>query len=278
VTSFSIAGKQDELSPIEVSGSLTAQGLEARASMENMLLPALNAYVSPLLGYDLTAGRLGFDVTVAPAPPLLAATANVSLRGVEVRQTGVDVIQQQSGVPLPIALSLISKRSGEIDLTLPVTVDTKARRFTLGSIVGQAVRNAIVSALTSPLRILGSLFGRNGAPHAFAIDPIPFPPGSGELDATGAARLAEIARILSAHPGLILVALPQITADDLAVVGDEAQALAEARSAAVREGLTGENADPRLPADRLTLVAWRPPSGAPPVEQPGMYVELQDQP
>jgi uncharacterized protein involved in outer membrane biogenesis len=278
VASFSIAGKQDELSPIEIRGALTAEGLKGQASVQDVLLPALNAYVAPLLGYDLTSGRLGLDVSVVPAPPVLAATANVTLRGVEVQQTGVDVIQKQSGVPLPIALSLISKRSGEIDLTVPITVDTSARRVAPGSIVGQAVRNAIVTALTSPLRILGNLFGKHGAPHAFAIDPIPFAPGSGSLDEAGGARIAAIARILIAHPGLVLVALPQITAEDLAAVGHRAAALAEARSGAVRDALTGKDADPRLPPERLTLVAWEPADGAPPVEQPGVYVELQDQP
>jgi hypothetical protein len=137
------------------------------------MLPALNAYVSPLLGYDLTSGRLGADISVEPAPPLLAATANVKLRGVEVQQTGVDVI-------------------------------------------------------------------------------------------------------LVAHPGLVLIALPQIAVEDLAAVGDQAKALAEARSAAVRAALTGADANPRLPAERVTLIRGSRQT-VPPVEQP-VVRQLQDQP
>ena len=279
VGSFSISGKQDELSPIKASGAFTARGLEGQLSGRDVLLPSLNAFVSPLLGYDLTAGRLGVDATIAPKPPLLAAVAKVVVRGVEVRQTGQDIIQKQSGVPLPIALSLIANPSGEIDLTLPVTMDTRSRQFALGSVVGQAVRNAIVGALTTPLRILGNLFGKRGAPHALAIDPIPFPAGSGSPDGASTARLAEIARILHARPGLVLVALPQITAEDLAMVGDRgAPTLADERTAAVRDALTGDDAVPRLPSERLTLVPWRPPTGALPTGPPGVYVELQEQP
>ena len=276
---FTIAGKQDELSPIEISGTFTGNGLKARAAMQEVMLEPLNPYVSPLLGYDLTAGRLSVDATAAPTPPLLAATATVVLRGVEVRQTGVDVIQGQSGVPLPIALSLIANSFGEIEMTLPLTMDTTSGRFSLGSIVGQAVRNAIVGALTSPLRILGSLFGTAGAPRAFAIDPIPFEAGSGSLKPAGAARIAQIARILQSHTGLLLVAMPQITAADLREVGaDHAQRLAEQRNAAVRDALLGSDASPHLTSERLMLVAWSPPAGPPPTGQSGVYVELQEQP
>jgi hypothetical protein len=279
VGSFSIAGKQDELSPIDISGAFTGGRLDGRAALKDVVLEPLNPYVSPLLGYDLTAGRLSVSATAASTPPLLAATAEMVLRGVDVRQTGVDVIQTQSGVPLPIALSLIANVSGEIEMTLPLTMDTTSGRFAFGSIVGQAVRNAIVGALTSPLRILGSLFGSAGAPHAFAIDPIPFDVGSGSLKQAGAARVAQIARILQTHKGLVLVAMPQITADDLREVGDDrAQRLANQRSAALRDALVATDLSPGLAPERLMIVAWTPPTGPPPTGQSGIYVELQEQP
>ncbi|MGH7788162.1 MAG: DUF748 domain-containing protein, partial [Candidatus Binatia bacterium] len=277
VERFTIAGRQDELSPIEIAGALTARGLEAQAAVQDVLLQSLNPYVAPLLGYDLTGGRLTVNIDAVPEPPFLAATARVVVRGADVQQTGVDVIQQQSGVPLPIALSLISNRSGEIDLTLPVTMDTSSGRVALGSVVGQAVRSAIVTALTSPLRILGSLFGTKGAPHAFAVDPIPFAAGSDALDAAGTARVAELARILHAHVGLVLVAMPQIAAADRAAVDtDDLQALADERGAAVRTALA--DADPPLPPERMMLVAWHPPADGAAAADPGVYVELQDQP
>jgi hypothetical protein len=239
----------------------------------------MNPYVSPLLGYDVTAGWLSLDVDAQPAPPGYAATARMVLRGIDVLQTGVDVIQKQSGVPLPIALGLIADHAGEIDMTLPLAIDADSGQVTLGSVVGQAVRSAIVGALTSPLRILGSLFGTKGAPHAFAIDPVPFPAGAGALAPNGVARVAEIARILQAHVGLVLVATPQLTAADLAAVGaDGAADLAAARLAAVHAAFTGPEAAPRLTPDRLMLVAWKPSAGAPPSGQSGIYVELQDQP
>ena len=136
---------------------------------------------------------------------------------------------------------------------------------------------AILTALTSPLRILGSLFGTGGAPHAFAVDPIPFATGSATLDATGRARIAEIARIVQAHAGLLVVLLPQVTDADLGAVGsDEAAGLARKRGAAAREAFVDGDGGPALPAARLLLAPWEPTKGAKATNRPGVYVELQD--
>jgi hypothetical protein len=277
IDAFEIEAKRDELSPAEVSGAWTAGGPDVRARIEDLLLESLNPYVAPVLGYRVTGGRLSSSASIEPAPRVLESTAEVVLRGVDVLQTGIDVIQQQSGVPLPIALGLIASPSGEIRLTLPLRVNLQEGSVALGSVVWQAVRSAIAGALASPLRLLGSLFGTGGAPHAFAIDPIPFRSGEGALDGGGRERVAQIARILQAHPGLALVAMPQITAEEASAAGTRgAAALAVERSEAVRQAFTGRGADPRLAADRLLLVPWKPSVGAAATGRPGVYVELQD--
>jgi hypothetical protein len=275
---FEITGKEDEISPTEIAGMLTPEGLEGRAAVTDLLLESMNPYVAAILGYKATAGRMSLHVVASPAPPLLKTTTDLVAGSIGVEQTGVDLIQSQSGVPLRIALSLLKNLAGEVTLQLPVAVDTSARSVEVGSIVGQAIRSAIVSALTSPLRLLGSLFGVNGAPHAFAIDPIPFAVGSGSVDAMGQERIAQVARILQSHPGLILVAMPQITAADIEQVGaDGARDLAEKRNAAVRSALVSASTGPRLEPNRLMLVAWEPSAAAKAIARPGVYVELQAQ-
>ena len=148
--------------------------------------------------------------------------------------------------------------------------------MSISSIVGQAIRSAIVGALTSPLRLLGSLFGLNGAPHAFAIDPIPFAVGSGSLDDAGHQRVAEIARILENRASLLLITLPQIAAADLDAVGaDGAPALAQQRNATVRQALTSPAAGAPLASDRIVPTEWTVAKDAHATGKPGVYVELQ---
>lgn len=275
VAHFTISGKQDELSPAEFSGSITERGLEGRGSVRDVLLESMNPYVAPVLGYRITSGRLSFDATASPKPPLIDSSADVVLRGVDVLQTGTDMVQQQTGVPLPVALGLISDPAGNIRLTLPLVVDTGTRQVSLGSVVWQAVRSAIVGALTSPLRLLGSLFGKRGAPHAFAIDPVPFAEGATSLDAKGKARVAQIARILAAHQGLVAVLLPQVTP---AEAGEEGPAgavkLGDKRNAAVSAALRSEG----VPDSRQMLVQWKPADGSAATGTSAVYVELQDRP
>src|SRR5262249_31402152 len=183
-------------------------------------------------------------------------TANVDLRRVGVEQTGVDFIQRESGVPFPIALGLIKGPSGNIELQLQAAVDTQSPRLSVGSIVGPAIRSAILGGTTSPLRLLGSLFGLNGSPQAFAIDPIPFAAGSGSLDDVGRQRVAEIARILQNRASLLLITLPQIAAADIDAVGaGGASALAQQRNAPGPPGLTSPAGGP-------------PVAGAPRVARP----------
>lgn len=274
IADFTFKGKHDELSPTVVTGSLRDEGLKAHAELKDILLETLNAYVSPALGYRFAAGRLSSTATTTPAPPLLQSTADIVLRGIDLIQTGRDVVQEQSGVPLPVALSLISNLSGEVRLTIPLAIDTEFQQVSFGSVFWQAVRQAILNALTSPIRLLGSLFGKKGAPHAFAIDPIPFAEGSARPDRTGRNRIDQITRILTAHPGLTLVLLPQVTEKEMRDAGPGASALAEARNAAVRDAFLG-SADP-LPPDRVILAPWKPETAAKATGQPGVYVELQD--
>jgi hypothetical protein len=275
VDHFDVNGRHDAISPAEISGSITARGLEASARVDGLLLESLNPFVAGILGYKATSGQLSLVARSKPEPPLLHATANIDLRSVGVEQTGTDWVQRESGVPFPIALGLIKGPSGNIELQLQAAVDTQTRSVSIGSIVGQAIRSAIVGALTSPLRLLGSLFGLNGSPHAFAIDPIPFAAGSGSLDDAGRQRITEVARILQNHDSLLLITMPQIAAADLEAVGESgATALAQERNDAIRQALIGPMGG-ALAAERIVPTEWTVAIDAHATGKPGVYVELQ---
>ena len=74
----------------------------------------------------------------------------------------------------------------------------------------------MLGALSSPLRWLGMLFGTDGPPHALAIDPVPFAPGSATLDAPGIARVGQIARILQSHAELDVILKAMVAEADRA--------------------------------------------------------------
>jgi hypothetical protein len=276
VGDFRVTARQDEINPVRATGRADAGGWRLDAELEAVFLPTLNAYLAPLLGYKADSGILALTISGRVAADELRTHNRVTLRNLSFTQTGLDIIQRDTGVPLPIALALLKDPSGTIELVVPVSGDPGSRRFRLGSIIDQALSKAVLGALSSPLKLLGLLFGTKGPPRALAIDPIPFAPGSAALDPGAEARLTQIARILAAHIELTLVAKPEVSPDDVAVVGlPGLPELADARASAVEQALVGGRIEPALPARRLVMVPWRPAPQGELSERSGVYVEMQ---
>ena len=239
LSQLDLSARQDELHPVRASVQRTGDARwQAKATLDGISLPTLNPYLAPVLGYEAQTGSLTLDLDATLVHQKLAVTSALSLEDVGLKQTGLDVIQRQTGVPLTVAVSLLEDVGGEIALTIPVEIDTATGKYELGSFVTQAIGRAVLGALSSPLRWLGMLFGTDGPPHALAIDPIPFAAGSATLDDAGTTRLTQVARILAAHADLDVILKAQIAPQDRDAVGDAALAdLAQRRVEAVRERL-----------------------------------------
>lgn len=271
------SARQDELHPLHASARRTgADAWRGELTVEQLSLPTLNPYLAPVLGYEAQAGTLTLDVDATLAGGKLSAASAVSLEDVGLRQTGLDVIQQQTGIPLGVALSLLKDVGGTVELTVPVEVDTGTGRYELGSFVAQAIGRALLGALSSPLRWLGMLFGTDGPPHALAIDPVPFTAGGSSLDAAGRTRITQVSRILASHAELDVVLKAQIAeADRTAVGNDGLTALAAERVAAVREAFEGGRYGTAILPARLLVAPWSAPADGRLDASAGVYVELQ---
>ena len=274
---FDLSGRQDELHPLSAAATGTGEGRwQGSASLQELSLATLNPYLSPILGYEAQGGTLSADLTGALDGSRLTATTTVALDDVAVRQTGLDVIQRETGVPLGVALGLLKDVGGAIELAVPVEIDTTTGEYALGSFVTQAIGRAVLGALSSPLRWLGMLFGTDGPPHALAIDPVPFAAGRATLDAAGNTRVGQIARILQSHAELDVILKAQIAAADLDAVGEAGLAeLARRRVEAVRAAFaSGRDGAPIL-ASRLVVAEWTMPESGALDPSPGVYIEVQ---
>jgi len=304
VERIALRGLHDEISPLDLGGRSVGTGVAGTISADRLSAATLNPYLAPVLGYRAEAGTVTLRVDGTLHPDAFRADTSVTLSGLSLLQTGLDVIGRETGVPLPVALSLLKGIGGDVELTVPIEGDPRSGTFRLGSVVAQAIGRAVLSAIASPLRLLGLLFGTDGPPHALAIDPVAFPTGSGSLDAAGEQRVAQIARILAAHPELVLVEKAQLSAADRAGKSPEELArLADERVAGVRGPLLGrpaggagaavarvfrrtvdalrgaEKPEPLAPApvaeSRVIVAPWRADEnpGGDPIS--GVYVELQ---
>ncbi|MBM4245934.1 MAG: DUF748 domain-containing protein, partial [Deltaproteobacteria bacterium] len=272
-----VAALQDELHPLDASVRRTGtQRWKGNASLRDLSLATLNPYLSPGLGYEAETGTVSVDLHAALDGTKLAATTAVALDDVGVRQTGLDVIQRQTGVPLSVALGLLADVSGEIALEVPVEIDTATGEYALPSFVAQAIGRALLGALSSPLRWLGMLFGTDGPPHALAINPVPFTAGSGTLDRAGTTRVGQVARILQSHPELDVILKAQIAVADRDAVGtDGLTELAGRRVEAVRAAFASGRDGAAILASRLIVADWTMPASDARDAAPAVYVEVQ---
>src|SRR5690606_37395095 len=95
--SLSLTARQDELHPLRASARRTGdESWRGELAVEGLSLPTLNPYLAPVLGYEAQAGTLDLEIEATLARGRLAATTAIALDGVALRQTGLDVIQQQT--------------------------------------------------------------------------------------------------------------------------------------------------------------------------------------
>jgi hypothetical protein len=102
---------------------------------------------------------------------------------------------------------LLKDLDGNIQLSVPVAGDPGGAKVGLRSLVGQALRKALIGALASPLKLFGAITA-DGKVQSLAPEPIAFAPGRTDMTEAGSARVGQLAGLLSASPGRLLRARP----------------------------------------------------------------------
>jgi hypothetical protein len=254
-------GLVDELSPLRVEGTIGAR-TELRVDAKQVALPPFNVYLEDVSSYSVSSGLAEVRSEIVIERSALEATKRVVLSrlGVQGGDGRGDTLKQQIGLPLTLAIALMKDYRGNIALALPVRGDLASPTFSLRSAVWQAVVQAIKGAVLSPLNALGRVLLRDGRIERFDLEPIPFPPGSRVLDATGTARVAQVARVLQTRPDLALAIRGTLAPDDLeplqatpALAALEASGGPDALRGYLRARLADEAPPTLSPEDRSRL-------------------------
>jgi hypothetical protein len=257
-----LKGALDELSPLDVSGTIDPAATTLRIDVDRLLLPPLNPYLAPALGYEVKSGlaRIGSDVRLT-GTKIVAAT-DVVLSRFAMRQAGTDTVEQKIGTPLSVALALMKDTRGDIHIVLQIEGDVGANEYRVGSLLREALGTALLGTLRAPLGFLRGLFHRDQG-EQFDLRPVPFPAGSAVLGPDGEARIAEIARLLGRQPSLAVVLIPEPSRADLEHVRQTGASdalgmladLARERAAAVTARLTTAMG---IASGRVSTEPWEP--------------------
>ncbi len=189
---------------LTVTGNVAPERTRLVAKLTGLPLAPFNPYAAGS-GYGVGGGTAQLESTVTLAKGAYDTKSRLVLNRLDVRGGEGDALfTSQFGMPLSLALSLLTDLQGNIVIDLPITGDASGMRTGLGTLIGNALARAILNAVTSPLKLIGAVARIGDKPAALAPQPIGFLPGRATLADGEEQKLAPLASLLAKAPGLRL--------------------------------------------------------------------------
>jgi len=206
---FSAHAYNEEGAPIEFKGTTERRGeqtiVRVHGQVERMSISRFNAYLAPSLGYRIEKGAISATWDLVLPGDRLQANMQVTLHDLGLGgKQNPSVLEQQVGLPLTLVLGLLKDLNGDISLQLPVSGRVSEPGFYWRGTILRAVRDVIIGAVMSPLKLLGAVFKGKDTLEGFTLEPIQFVPGTSQISNAGKEQLVRLAQFLARRPELDL--------------------------------------------------------------------------
>jgi hypothetical protein len=184
-----------------VTGGFSPAGGQVEVNGKEIALQPFNPYATAYSPYSIASGALSVATKARFARGGYDADTSLTLHGFDLGgKEGDTLFAQQFGIPLSVALALVKDLQDNIALDIALETDEQGTKVGLMSVVGQALRKALIGALASPLKLIGAGFGGGG--EGLAPAPIAFPPGRADPAPEGEAQVEALAGFLASRPGI----------------------------------------------------------------------------
>jgi len=205
--------------------------------VDRLALAPLDPYAAEYTGVRISEGRTTLRSVVEIDEKSLRTDSEIDLHQLSVREEEAGWFQRIFGVPLDLALALLRDLEG--DIHVPVQAEFAGEESNVGmvSLLASTLRQALMGAVTSPLKLLGSAAKGASAAFGTGLEPIEVVPGQPVLEASQQERLALLAETLEEKPGLLLSLKGRAGPSDDAGIARR-RLIAQARAG---ESLDGEN-------------------------------------
>ena len=216
---------------VNESGSLTFSGPSSlqknkldtaiKGSISNLNLGGFSKYSERFIGYRIDQGRLNTDLEFNIKNSELDSVINLNFNKFELgylEQHEQHPLNEELGVPLPLALNLLRDSDNNIDIELPITGNVDDPDFSINDIVTTISVKAIKSAIIyqySPFGLLTLASGAIDLATGLSFDPIVFAHTSYALNNQHTEQLESIAKLMSEKPQLSFVICGQSSIQDL---------------------------------------------------------------
>jgi hypothetical protein len=229
-----LRGSVDGYAPvlIRASGTPLSDQRDARLelSFRGMDIATMSPYSGTYAGYTIDSGTLNLDLQYALSGQTMDGDNRIKISQMELGEP-IDS-DLAIDVPLKLGLALLTDSKGVIDLSVPVSGNIDDPSFSLGAVIGKAITNVFVKAVTAPFKLLAGLVGSEDD-----LEHVAFAPGTSVVDEAATRALAALAEALQQRPQLSLRIVG--SSDPLA----DGRALREAQlaEALIAEGLSNES-------------------------------------
>lgn len=221
-TAFTLHAYNMDGAPIEATGATKKQGkqlvTEVQGTIDRLTISRFNVYLAPQLGYRVRQGSISVKWRLMMPGDVLHADASVTLHNFGLGgKESASGLEEQVGLPMHLIVALLKDLNGNINLQLPVEGRINEPGFRLDGTIWRAIRDVLVGAVTSPLKLLGAFFRKENSLQDFALNPISFEPGASRPDAAGVEQLARLKLFLSQRPEVDLRLSGSSGAEDVLV-------------------------------------------------------------
>lgn len=198
-----IKAKIEEYAPAEISGKVNPLSKDLFTDLtlaaSNIDMTLTNPYAEKFAGYHIKKGKLSFNFHYKIEHGDLDARHRIEFSNLTLGDK-VDS-PDAADIPLKFAISLLQDRHGDIVLDVPVSGKISDPKFDFTQVIKTAVTNLLKKIVTAPFALLGAIFGGGGDGNFSYVE---FHPGTSEITAEAAKKLAVVAKALYERPKLEL--------------------------------------------------------------------------
>ncbi len=234
-------GRVSEFGQARVTGQLIALDPLAKSTVRvefrNVNMPDLSPYTVDFAGRKIAAGKLNLDLDYRFDQAQLVGNNQIVVEKVKLG----DKVDNPDALDLPLglAVALLSDTNGVINIKLTIEGDVNDPEFSPRGVIGKALANLLVKAVSSPFRLLGRLVGGS---KDVDLQNIAFDPGEARLSPPEEEKLSQLGQALAQRPGLRL-SIPGAYAAEVDTLGI---ATARVKAAAEAELESSEGSDELL--------------------------------
>jgi hypothetical protein len=237
-TQVELNGRVDEYGSSEIKGEINSfnpkQFTDISVVFRNVDMTDLTPYSGKFAGYKIDSGKLSIDLQYKIEDSRLLGKNKIVIDTLVLGEK----VESPDAVKLPLrlAVALLRDSNGVINIDLPVSGNLDDPEFRYGPLIWKALVNLLSKIVTSPFRLLGSLFGSG---EEETLDKVSFDPGENKIPPPEQEKLAKLLEAFRQRPQLTIVITGCYNSDSDGKVIRELQirrALAEASGTALEPG------------------------------------------